>query len=167
MRLSRVQDVVGARLVRDVALAGQDELVSVIGGLFPEHRVRDRRREPSHGYRAVHIVAKFDGIPVEIQVRTRWQDRWAEAMERLGDCWGRPIRYGGEPADPDRVEHLGLPGLEARTRREWMALLIGLQREVARIEERVGGGSTKVMLEPEGVAVPLDTLLSAFDGFQR
>jgi ppGpp synthetase/RelA/SpoT-type nucleotidyltranferase len=32
--------------------------------------VIDRRINPSHGYRAVHIIAKVSGMPIEIQVRT-------------------------------------------------------------------------------------------------
>ena len=133
MRLSRVQDIVGARVVRDMDLAGQDELVARIVSCFPDHRVRDRRASPSAGYRAVHIVPRLDGIPVEIQVRTHWQDRWAQAMEHLGDCWGRAIRYGGDPEEPGRVERVGAG--PARTRREWVDLLLSLQRQVVALEQ--------------------------------
>ena len=133
MRLSRVQDVVGARVVIDTSLPGQDDWVARIAARFPDHRVRDRRREPSHGYRAVHVVVRIDGIPVEIQVRTAWQDRWAQAMERLGDCWGRAIRYGGGPELPDRPE--SIRGRQARPRREWVDLLLALHRDLAVLEE--------------------------------
>lgn len=167
MRLSRVQDVVGARIVGEMTLAQQDELVTRIGALLPDHRVRDRRREPSHGYRAVHVVARIDGLPVEIQVRTHWQDRWAQAMEHLGDCWGRAIRYGGEPEDPDRQERMSLPGLQPRARRDWTALLIALQEDVARAEEAAAPEPVKRLLQPEGLAVRLDTLLLAFETFRR
>ena len=37
------------------------------------------------------------GIPVEIQVRTRWQHEWAELFEKLADRVGRGIRYGDAP----------------------------------------------------------------------
>ncbi len=40
MRLSRVQDIVGARVVRDMELADQDALVARITACFPDHRVR-------------------------------------------------------------------------------------------------------------------------------
>src|SRR5262245_9968248 len=47
MRLSRVQDIVGARVVSGMSLTGQDQLVTTISAQFPESRIRDRRREPS------------------------------------------------------------------------------------------------------------------------
>jgi ppGpp synthetase/RelA/SpoT-type nucleotidyltranferase len=43
------------------------------------------------------VIVRHDGLPVEIQVRTDLQDRWAQVFERLGDVWGRSIRYGGDP----------------------------------------------------------------------
>ncbi len=49
MELSSVQDVVGARVVRSLTLAGQDDLVAQISGRFPGAKVRDRRRQPSFG----------------------------------------------------------------------------------------------------------------------
>jgi ppGpp synthetase/RelA/SpoT-type nucleotidyltranferase len=39
---------------------------------------------------------------VEIQVRTALQDGWAQLIERFADWWGRGIRYGDLPIDPDR-----------------------------------------------------------------
>ncbi len=50
-----------------------------------------------NGYRAVHVIVFPDGIPVEIQVRTRWQHEWAELYEKLADQVGRGIRYGEPP----------------------------------------------------------------------
>jgi len=51
-----------------------------------------------HGYRAVHVIAFPEGVPVEIQVRTLWQHEWAELFEKLADRVGRRIRYGDPPA---------------------------------------------------------------------
>lgn len=69
------------------------------GGSRPPVAI-DRRAEPSSGYRAMHVIVFPDGLPVEVQVRTELQDLWAQAFERLGDRWGRAIRYGGAPVDP-------------------------------------------------------------------
>jgi len=44
MRLSRVQDIVGARVARDRDLAGQDSLVMRVTACFPDHRVRGPTR---------------------------------------------------------------------------------------------------------------------------
>ena len=60
----------------------------------------DRRAKPSFGYRAVHVVVKVDGLPVEVQLRTSLQDRWAQIVERMADSWGRQIRYGQKPDEP-------------------------------------------------------------------
>jgi hypothetical protein len=65
--------------------------------------VKDRRETPSHGYRAVHVIVFPEDIPVEIQIRTAGQDRWAQATEGLGDSWGRGLRYGDGPDKPDSL----------------------------------------------------------------
>jgi hypothetical protein len=41
------------------------------------------------------------GLPVEVQVRTPLQDLWAQITERLGDAWGRGLRYGAPIDNPD------------------------------------------------------------------
>ena len=62
-------------------------------------RLVDRIASPREGYRALHLVVRQHGVPVEIQVRTLLQHRWAEMYEKLGDVAGRGIRYG-EGVDP-------------------------------------------------------------------
>ena len=47
---------------------------------------------------------------MEIQVRTRLQDAWAQISEKLGDIWGRGLRYGEGPDMPD---HPAWPGATA------------------------------------------------------
>jgi ppGpp synthetase/RelA/SpoT-type nucleotidyltranferase len=44
------------------------------------------------------VIAFPEGVPVEIQVRTRWQHEWAELFEKIADRVGRGIRYGDPPA---------------------------------------------------------------------
>jgi hypothetical protein len=51
----------------------------------------------------VHLILHLDGLPIEIQVRTTVQQLWAELSERLADEWGRQIRYGEPPDEPDRI----------------------------------------------------------------
>lgn len=103
-RLNRMQDIVGYRIVGDLTLRQQDELVKELRNCFPGARVVDRRAKPMHGYRAMHLIAEVDGFPVEIQVRTLPQDRWAQIMERFGDAYGREIRYGELPPNLKPVE---------------------------------------------------------------
>jgi len=102
--LSSVQDVVGLRIVGDLSLRDQDELADRLRVLFAEARIVDRRALPTHGYRAIHVIARVSGFPVEIQVRTLYQHVWANATERLADTWGRGIRYGLPPGGRDESE---------------------------------------------------------------
>jgi ppGpp synthetase/RelA/SpoT-type nucleotidyltranferase len=101
-RLSSIEDLAGVRIVADMTLTEQDILVARVCDLFggPDCcRLIDRRADPRAGYRAVHVVTKLDGLPLEIQVRTRYQDAWANLFEETADGFGRGIRYG-EPANP-------------------------------------------------------------------
>jgi len=103
LTLRGIDDLAGARIVRDMTLAGQDALVAQLRDLWPTAKLVDRRAAPMHGYRAVHLVPKIAGCRVEVQVRTHLQDLWAQAMESLGDQWGRGVRYGLGPLEPDRL----------------------------------------------------------------
>ena len=94
MRLTEMQDIGGLRIVSKMDLSGQDTLVNRIVNIFPNTKVIDRRKTPSNGYRAVHVIVTFGERRVEIQVRTQLQDLWAQAMERIADMAGREFRYG-------------------------------------------------------------------------
>lgn len=101
-RLSSVEDLAGVRIVADITLSEQDALAERVRELFggvESCRLIDRRADPRSGYRAVHVVAKLNGVPLEIQVRTKCQDAWANYYEATADAFGRGIRYG-EPALP-------------------------------------------------------------------
>lgn len=96
-RLSEMQDIAGLRIVQSMSWNAQTSRVRKLEELFPDSRTIDRRLKPSHGYRAVHVIARVDGFLVEIQVRNVLQNLWAQTMERLADTWGRGIRYGQVP----------------------------------------------------------------------
>ena len=112
LSLSSIQDLAGIRLVGALSLDQQDDLARMIAELFPADprapRIKDRRLEPSWGYRAVHIIVSIDGVTVEVQVRTLRQDLWANLAERFGDRLGRGIRYGEMPpnSDPEVIDSL-------------------------------------------------------------
>lgn len=134
MQLSRMQDLAGARItVED--LAAQDEVVETIRSSWEAEgstcKVVDRRERPSFGYRAVHVIVHVEGMPVEIQIRTELQDVWAQIVERLGDRWGRGIRYGADPEDPDATVR---SGDLVMSRREAVEMLIRLSESCARVE---------------------------------
>lgn len=98
-----IRDLAGARIVRSQTLDEQDALADRITELWPGAKVIDRREKASSGYRAVHVVPRIGRCDVEIQIRTRYQDTWAQVMEGLGDAWGRAIRYGGGPDEANRL----------------------------------------------------------------
>jgi len=66
MQFSRIHDVAGARVVLDGNRSEQDALVKNICSLFfhfpRKPDVIDRRASPTHGYRAVHVIAYPDSF---------------------------------------------------------------------------------------------------------
>lgn len=106
MRLSQMGDVAGVRVVMtEGSRASQDRIGLIVRAVYPKAKLKDRRATPSHQYRAVHLEVECDGFDVEVQVRTPLQHQWAELVEKLGDAWGRGIRYGELPENPkQRVE---------------------------------------------------------------
>jgi ppGpp synthetase/RelA/SpoT-type nucleotidyltranferase len=129
MALSRMQDIAGARLVAEMNWTEQDQLVARIAELFPGAQVTDRRAMPSYGYRAVHVIVEVDQWFVEIQVRTALQNLWAQVFERLADRWGRGIRYGDPPIDPD------LEVVRGFTRRKIVELMMRESERAHKLEE--------------------------------
>jgi ppGpp synthetase/RelA/SpoT-type nucleotidyltranferase len=98
IRLSQMQDIAGCRLVVPNVPA-QNEVVDRLKGALPKAVVVDRRKQPSFGYRAVHIIATAGNKPVEIQVRTELQHLWAQWSEKLSDVLDPAIKYGGGDSD--------------------------------------------------------------------
>jgi hypothetical protein len=106
MRLDRMQDIAGLRVV---LLEGQPseqrmmqaEIATSLNAMdiwTKPATVVDRIAQPTCGYRALHVIGAVNNKKVEIQIRTRLQHMWAQVQERMGDLWGRQVRYpGGAP----------------------------------------------------------------------
>lgn len=101
--LSTIRDLAGCRVVVEGNREEQAVIVSRLGEALAEFspRIISRISDPRAGYRAIHIEIRIERVKVEIQVRTREQHLWAEAMERLGDTVGREIRYSDVHSFPD------------------------------------------------------------------
>jgi len=101
MSLSRMHDLGGCRAVlRDQAAVDQ-----VLARLREQRRWEllprtwDYVSQPKpDGYRAKHVVARNDGVLIEIQLRTELQHTWAELVERLDRSLGTRLKAG--QADP-------------------------------------------------------------------
>jgi ppGpp synthetase/RelA/SpoT-type nucleotidyltranferase len=122
--LADVQDLAGVRIDANLNLTQQTQLAQEIAHHFgvPDNLVRDLRDSPHSGYRAVHVWIRKPAGRVEVQIRTVAQSAWANAYERLGDRFGREIRYGGVHDRPE-VQRL-------------VSLLHDMSASVAAIEER-------------------------------
>lgn len=94
IRLSQIQDIAGCRLIVE-NIEAQNRVVESLTKLFERVNVIDRRERPSHGYRAVHLVVTHEGKAIEIQVRTKLQQLWAELSEKLSDLFEPAVKYGG------------------------------------------------------------------------
>ncbi len=66
-------------------IVNQNQIVSSLINIFPNSKIVDRRLNPSHGYRGVHIIVDVEGQWVEIQIRSMLQHLWAEFSEKLSD----------------------------------------------------------------------------------
>lgn len=130
-----MQDIAGCRVVvEDIYL--QERALGAMQVFLDEPQIFDRRSRPSHGYRAIHLIASMNGMKVEIQLRTRLQHLWAEISERLADIVDPGLKYG--VGDPEALKFLsnisktiaGIEDAEGR-RLQYMKLL-----EDARVDVR-------------------------------
>jgi putative GTP pyrophosphokinase len=102
IRLSQMQDIAGCRLVVPNVLV-QDQVVERLKSALPKAVVVDRRKKPSFGYRAVHIIATARNKPIEIQIRTELQHVWAQMSEKLADVVDPAVKYGGGDSDTQDI----------------------------------------------------------------
>lgn len=67
-------------------------------------RERDYVANPkSSGYRALHLVVRRSGYPIEVQLRTIGQDAWANTVEQTGRQLGVDLKSGVGDARLDAV----------------------------------------------------------------
>lgn len=82
MSLSTMEDIGGVRVVVPKQ-ADADELSRRLRKNWTVDRYRDYVRSPKEsGYRALHLIALKKGHHVEVQIRTKLQDAWANQVEQ-------------------------------------------------------------------------------------
>lgn len=134
IRLSQMQDIAGCRLVVSNVLE-QDQVVERLKSALPKAEVVDRRKQPSYGYRAVHIIATARNKPIEIQVRSELQHLWAQLSEKLSDVRDPAIKYGGGDSETQKWLSL-ISELVAATEYRELRRLSGVSHE--RLQARRG-----------------------------
>ena len=151
IQLTRINDIAGARIVTNGGGAAQDHLRDVIVALFKDNGrkpvVINRRTDPRFGYRAIHVIVYLNQFPVEIQIRTQLQDAWAQIFERLADQWGRQMRYGELPDNPDAFVPMKMSAKRFATRRTILPLLDLLGADIAYLEARQAAENSLTGLE--------------------
>lgn len=99
MKLSRMADIGGVRAV----LSDQDAAYRVAGRLrrnWTITRFRDYVAEPkADGYRALHLINRNRGRPIEVQLRTPRQDAWANTVETFARTIAPGLKFGGGPEE--------------------------------------------------------------------
>jgi GTP pyrophosphokinase len=94
MDVTQMQDIGGAR----ASVPGLDDLYAVSRRLkksWTIHRTRDYVANPKpSGYRALHHIVRRDGCLIEVQLRTRLQDAWANQVEEDSKATSIGFKFG-------------------------------------------------------------------------
>jgi hypothetical protein len=97
MKLGRMEDIGGVRAV----LPSQDACYRVAKQIrrnWTITRSRDYVAEPKpDGYRALHLINRNRGRLIEIQLRTPFQDSWANIVEEISRVAAPGLKFGGGP----------------------------------------------------------------------
>lgn len=95
MKLARMEDIGGMRAV----LPSQDACHRVASRLrrnWTITRFRDYVADPKDdGYRALHLINRNRGRLIEVQLRTSFQDDWANAVEADARLLSPGLKFGG------------------------------------------------------------------------
>jgi GTP pyrophosphokinase len=105
MTLTTMEDIGGVRAI----LPSQKQVLAVCDMLDKADRWTIRRRRfyieggdpgpKNDGYRAVHLVVDKDGRYIEIQLRTPYQDSWAQSVEQDTRRLRADLKFGAGPDD--------------------------------------------------------------------
>jgi ppGpp synthetase/RelA/SpoT-type nucleotidyltranferase len=94
MQVTRMQDIGGCRaIVRSRSHA--EGVLRRVRKNYDVVRVNNYVEEPKEtGYRAIHVVVRRRGRPIEIQLRTPAQQRWGAELDRAAGQLGAALKDG-------------------------------------------------------------------------
>lgn len=161
MKLARMQDIGGLRAVVSSVARVRKLETSYRGSKFLHELVssKDYLSDPkADGYRGIHLIYKYanpnvpeyDGLSLELQIRTRLQHAWATAVETMGTFLGQALKSGqGEDqwreffsiagaALADLEKTTPVPGFESCTAEQIHQSLFESERRL-RVLEKLSG----------------------------
>lgn len=161
MKLARMQDIGGLRAVVSSISRVRKLESSYRGSKFLHELVssKDYLDDPKiDGYRGIHLIYKYvntinpdyDGLSLELQIRTRLQHAWATAVETMGTFLGQALKSGqGEEqwreffsiagaALADLEKTTPVPGFESCGSRDIHERLFDAERRL-RVLEKLSG----------------------------
>jgi putative GTP pyrophosphokinase len=103
MKLSRMQDIGGLRAIVNSKTKLEKLYKAYLGTKLTHILIRENNyilNPKNSGYRGIHLVYKYknklnpnyDGLLIELQIRTRLQHSWATAVETIGTFIGEPLK---------------------------------------------------------------------------
>jgi putative GTP pyrophosphokinase len=99
-KLARMEDIGGVRAVLPSQDASCYRVASRIRKNWTITRFRDYVAKPKpDGYRALHLINRNRGRLIEIQLRTQFQDSWANIVEGISRVAAPGLKFGGGPED--------------------------------------------------------------------
>jgi ppGpp synthetase/RelA/SpoT-type nucleotidyltranferase len=112
VKLTQIQDIAGCRAIVS-SIAELQQLVGIYRNGGSSHKLRDDRsyieRPRASGYRSHHFVLEFqggqqdeavyNGLRIELQIRTQLQHSWATAVEAVGLVRSEDLKAGEGDAD--------------------------------------------------------------------
>jgi hypothetical protein len=112
MKLSRMQDIGGLRAVvsslKDVYALEKEYRSSRFQHELINNQCKDYIASPkSSGYRSIHLIYRYknarapeyDGLLLELQLRTKLQHAWATAVETMGTFLNHPLKSSEGPSE--------------------------------------------------------------------
>lgn len=111
MRLDRMQDIGGLRIIvtsiNDVYKV--KKILDIARWKHKKHHEKDYIASPADsGYRSVHLIYKYhniqapeeyEGLQIEIQIRTKIQHAWATAVETIGTFINHSLKSSQGPGE--------------------------------------------------------------------